>query len=324
MKVRIGIGVSAWPFPERHASYFYDFIDLCVDMGVDSLWFSDRIVGSEGVLDPVVTMAVVAARSKKMKLGTNAIVLPQRNPVVLAKELASLDFLSHGRLLLVVGLGQDAPIHYEPFGVDKKERGRRTDESIVALRKLWVEDRATFEGRYYRFRDVSIQPRPVQKPGPPIWIGGRSEAALRRTGRLGDGWLPSAITPEEGGSGIAAIRRYAAEFEREVPEDHYGVSIQCTIADSREGAVRLAAPYFASRRQDVAPEAYCIFGTGEDIIGRLKEYEAAGITKFVLGPVCPPEEWVSQVERLAREVIHPVQTPFSEGELRERAGIAPV
>ena len=321
MKIRIGIGVHAWPFPERHASYFYDFIDQCDDMGVDSLWFSDRIIGAEGLLDPVVTMAVVAARSKKMKLGTSALVLPQRNPVVLAKELASLDFLSNGRLLLVVGLGQDDPIHYQSFGLDKKERGRRTDESIMALRKLWIEKTATFDGRYYSFRDVSIEPKATQQGGPPIWIGGRSDAALRRTGRLGDGWLSSAITPEESRLGVMDIRRYAAEAGRAIPEDHYGVSIQCTIADTRGSAEDIAAPYFASRRSDVAPETYSIFGTSDDIISRLKQYESGGITKFVLRPVCPPEQWISQVERLAKEVIHPIQTPFSEEELRERAGV---
>ena len=324
MKIRIGIGIGSWPFRERRANDFFDFIDNCDTLGIDSLWFSDRIVGTGSVLEPVVTMSAVAARSKMMKLGTSAIILPLRNPVVLAKELATLDFLSNGRLLLVVGLGLDDPKEYEACGVTKERRGRRTDEAIMALRKLWSEDKATFEGYFYHFKDVSIEPRPVQSPGPPIWIGGRSEAALRRTGRLGDGWLPSAITPEEAERGIAAIRRFASEAGREIPEDHYGASILYTIADSRQDAERLYAPFRISRRKDLAPEEYSTFGTGEDIIRRLQQYLAAGVTKFVLRPVCPESEWLSQIERLAREVIQPLQTPFSETEVRERAGEVPV
>ena len=323
MKTRIGIGMGAWPFPEHHANSFFDFIDYCDTLGVDSLWFSDRIVGSGNTMEPVVTMAALAARSKKMKFGTSVLVLTVRNPVVLAKELATLDFLSNGRLLLVAGLGLEDPIEYGACGVAKHERGGRTDEAIVALRKLWSEDKASFEGRFYRFHDVVIEPRPVQKPGPPIWIGGRSEAALRRTGRLGDGWLPSAVTPEEIGRAIQAIRRYAAEAGREIPEDHYGVSIPCAIAGDREEAVRQASPFFRPRRDDVAPEEYCVFGTAEDIIRRIQQYVEVGVTKFVLRPVCPQDMWVAQVERLAGEVIHPVQTPFSKEEMRERSGAVP-
>ena len=323
MKMRVGIGIGAWPFPQQGPSAFFDFIERCDAIGVDSLWFSDRILGPSTILEPVVTIATLAARSKTMKFGTSALLLPLRNPVVLAKELATLDFLSNGRLLLVVGLGSEDPREYEACGVPKAERGKRTNEAILALRKLWQEPEATFEGRYYQFHQATIEPKPVQKPGPPIWIGGRSEAALRRAGQLGDGWLASAITPEESAQGIAAIRRYATEAGRQVPEDHYGGYLSCAIADSREEALR-QMPSPGIRRQDnVAPEAYNACGTAKDILGRLNEYKDAGVTKFVLRPVCPPEQWVSQVERLAQEVIAPFQTPFTAEELGERTGTTP-
>ena len=325
MKIRIGIGMGRWPLAQGHDFSYFDFVEKCDALGVDSLWFSDRIVGQGSILEPVVAMAALAARSKVMKFGTSAILLPLRNPVVLAKELATLDFLSNGRLLLVVGLGQEDPLEYEACGVAKSERGRRTNESIQALRALWTEEKATYEGRYYRFHDVAIEPRPAQKSGPPIWIGGRSEAALRRAGHLGDGWLASSITPEESGRGIEAIHRYAAEAGREIPDDHYGAYIACTIADSREEAVQMATASAVRRREreDVPREAYSAFGTSEDILNRIQEYLTVGITKFVLRPVCPPEVWLSQVERLAKEVIAPIQTPFTQEELRERAGYAP-
>lgn len=323
MKLRIGLSLGGWPFQEDRASAFFEFIEECDRLGIDSLWFPDRVVGSARILEPVVVMAALAAKSKKMKFGTNALVLSVRHPVVLAKELATLDFLSNGRVLLSVGLGQEDPLEYQAVGVEKQERGRRTDEAILVLRSLWSERKASFQGRYYSFQGVSIEPRPIQKGGPPIWIGGRSEAALKRAGRLGDGWLPSSITPEESGRGIESIRRYAAEAGRNIPEDHYGVSIPYTIGDHREEAARLVPPsYNPRRREDVPPEAYSVFGTAEDIIRRIEEYGKVGVTKFVLRPVCSPEAWPSQVERLAREVIGPVQTPFSQEELRERAGIA--
>ena len=320
MKVRIGLGISAWPFPGTTPTPLFDFVAHCDRMGIDSLWFSDRVIGPRRVLDPVVTVAALAAASKTMKFGTNALNLPPRNPVVLAKELATLDFLSGGRLLLVVGLGSDDSRDYEASGSTRGQRGSRTDEAIAVLRTLWTEDGASFEGRHFRFHDVTIEPKPSQRPGPPIWIGGRSEAALRRTGRLGDGWLPASITPEECAEGIEAIREYAAEAGREVPEDHYGVTLPCGIAGSRDAALEMAGPALTRRRPDVAAEELGAFGTPDDVIRRIEEYRAAGVTKFVLQPACPQASWLSQVEVMASEVIRPVQTPFTDEELRERAG----
>lgn len=323
MKTRIGIGMGAWPFEGHHPKSFFEFVDHCDTIKVDSLWFSDRIVGSGNTLDPLIAMTALSARSKNMKFGTSVLVPSLRNPVVLAKELATLDFLSNGRLLLVVGVGLEDPLEYEACGITKKERGGRTDEVIVAMRKLWCEEKASFDGKYYSFHNVIVEPKPIQENGPPIWIGGRSDFALKRTGYLGNGWLPSGVTPEESGISIPKIRGYAAEAGREIPEDHYGVSIPCAIADSREDAVRLSAPYFKSRRDDVAPGEYCVFGTSQDIIDRIQQYAAVGVTKFVLRPVCSRDIWVSQVERLAREVINPVQTPFDKQEIEERSAAIP-
>ncbi|SVC97673.1 uncharacterized protein METZ01_LOCUS350527, partial [marine metagenome] len=209
-KIRLGFGMGAWPFAERNYRVFYDFVDDCESWGVDSLWFSDRIVGKGAILEPIVTIAALSGRNGMMKFGTNALIMPLRNPVIVAKELATLDFLSNGRLLLVAGLGGEDPREYEACGVSKAERAPRTDEALQALNVLWTQDEATFHGKYYNFENVSLEPKPVQQPGPPVWIGGRSEAAMRRTGRLGEGWLPSAITPQECHDGIEAIQVYAA------------------------------------------------------------------------------------------------------------------
>lgn len=319
-KIRLGFGIGAWPFGERTAARFFDFVDRCEEWGVDSLWFSDRIIGPGGTLEPVVTMAALSGRKGMMKFGTNALIMSLRHPVLMAKELATLDFLSEGRLLLVAGLGGEAPLEYEALGTQKNQRARRTDEALEAMRLLWSQETATFHGRYYSFTDVAVTPKPVQQPGPPVWIGGRSDAAMRRTGRLGDGWLPSAITPDECAAGIAAIDAYAAAEGRSVPDDHFGVSITCAVADSVDSARELAASALPRRRDDAALEDYTAMGTPEQVIAKLNEYVAAGVTKFVLRPPGPPDEWMRQAELLAREVIAPMQTPFSAAEVRERAG----
>ncbi len=320
VKIRLGFGLGAWPFGERTAGRFFHFVDRCEEWGVDSLWFSDRIVGPGGTLEPVVTMAALSGRKGMMKFGTNALIMSVRHPVLMAKELATLDFLSEGRLLLVAGLGGEDPLEYEALGASKPQRARRTDEALEAMRLLWTQERASYEGRYYSFTDVTVTPRPVQQPGPPMWIGGRSDAAMRRTGRLGDGWLPSAITPGECAVGIAAINGYAAEAGREIPDDHFGVSITCAAADSPEEARELTASALPRRRDDVVLEDYSAMGTPEQIIAKLREYVDAGITKFVLRPLGPPDVWMRQAELLAREVIAPMQTPFSASEVRERMG----
>ena len=301
MKIRIGFGIGAWPFAEHSNQAFYNFVDNCEYWGVDSLWFSDRVIGKGSTLDPIVAISALSGRKGMMKFGTNALIMPLRNPVIMAKEIATLDFLSNGRLLLVAGLGGEDPREYEACGVSKAERAPRTDEVLQAMNVLWTQDEATFHGKYYDFENVSLEPKPVQKPGPPVWIGGRSTAAMRRTGRLGEGWLPSAITPQECRDGIEAIQVYAAESERTIEDDHYGVSIICAIADSKEAALKLVAPDLARRREDVGLEAYTALGTPEMIQEILNEYVAAGISKFVLRPPAPPGAWEAQAERLARE-----------------------
>ena len=317
-KIRIGFGMGTWPFRERNYRAFYDFVDACETWGVDSLWFSDRIVGNGSTLEPIVTIAALSGRKGMMKFGTNALIMPVRNPVIVAKELATLDFLSNGRLLLVAGLGGEDPREYEACGVSKAERAPRMDEALQALNLLWTQDEATFHGKYYNFENISLEPKPVQKPGPPVWIGGRSDAALRRTGRLGEGWLPSAITPQECREGIEAIQVYASKSQRTIEDDHYGVSIICAIADTNEAALDLIAPTLVRRREDVGLESYTALGTPETIQETLNGYVEAGITKFVLRPAGPPGVWEAQAERLAKEVITPMQTPWTEKELVER------
>ena len=166
--------------------------------------------------------------------------MPIRSPVVLAKEMATLDYLSNGRLLPAIGLGQEDPREYEACGVSKEDRGRRTDEAMTVMRRLWHEDSVTHEGQFYTLHDVTVNPKPVQVPFLPIWIGGRSTAAQKRVGRTGDGWLVSSATAREVQEGITVIFDTAAEFGREIEEDHMGALISYYIAPTHEEAAQVA------------------------------------------------------------------------------------
>ena len=142
----------------------------------------------------------------------------------------------------------------------KEERGKRADEAIVLMKKLWSEENVNFDGQFYSAHDLTLLPRPYQKGGPPVWVGGRSKAALRRVGRLADGWLVSSVTPREIAAGIEVIRQQAAEAGREIPEDHYGVLVPFVFAPTSEEALKIAGPSIR-RRQDIAPQECSALGT---------------------------------------------------------------
>lgn len=319
LKIRIGITIGDGALESDSPDRLLDFIDQCERWEIDSVWVSDRIAAPRPTLDPIVFMSYMASRMRNMKFGTSALVLPTRNPVVLAKQLATLDFLCKGRLLLVVGLGGDDSKDFAATGIRKEERGKRADEAIVLMKKLWTEVNVTFEGRFYSVKDLTLFPRPHQKNGPPIWVGGRSKAALRRAGRLADGWLVSSVTPKEMGEGIEAIRCHAMEAGREIPEDHYGVLIPYFFARNAEEALAAAAPSVL-RRTDIPVQDYAALGTPEAIRDKIQAYIDIGATKFVMRPCGPRELLHAQVAMLAKEAIPALQTPFGESERQERLG----
>ncbi|GIW07134.1 MAG: LLM class F420-dependent oxidoreductase [Dehalococcoidia bacterium] len=298
--------------PDRTPDRFWSWIDLCEREGIDSIWISDRVTGPQPSLEPITAFAAIAGRTRRLKFGPSVLVLPLRQPVVLAKEVATVDFLSNGRMLLAIGVGLDDEREWQACGVPKRERGGRTDEAIVLMRRLWTEERVTFNGRYFQTEDVAIMPKPIQQPVP-IWIGGHTEAALRRTGTLGDGWLPSFVTPEEFAEGLAMIHRYEREANREIEEDHFGTFILYHVAGSREQAIERAGRHLvrpARLRDTSLDKTYYALGTAADVRNAVEQYLAVGATKFVMRPVGPVEGIAEQLEALGRDVI-PSFTPLA-------------
>lgn len=194
--------------------------------GFDSLWVGEHIVlpepltpppfmsPDEPILDPIVTLSFLAACTERLLLGTGVIVLPQRNPLVLAKELASLDVLSKGRLIFGLGVGYLAP-EMNAVGVPMEQRGIRSDEYLSAILNLWLQPNPAFNGRFVAFGGVQAYPRPVQRPRPPIVIGGRTPAAHRRAVRYGDGWYGFNLSLEETVEQIGALREALGKYRRD-------------------------------------------------------------------------------------------------------------
>jgi probable F420-dependent oxidoreductase len=305
IKYRIGIMPGPWPAtsPADGLDFFWKLIDVCERTAIDSVWFSDRLSSPTPVLEPMTTMAAVAARTERLKFGPSVLVAPFRSPVLAARQLAMLDYLSAGRVLPAVGIGAEQEREFLAAGVPFRERGRRTDEAIRIMRQCWEEPEVTYTGEFWRLDRITVLPRPVQQPMP-LWIGGNSEAAMRRAGRLGDGWIPSFITPEQFRIGVDRTLAFAAEAGREVPGDHFGSLVNFCLDPDPAAARALALPFIPRGRADAPTlEACTAFGPAELVAERLEQYVRGGGSKFVLRPMCPPERMLDQLAELAAEVV---------------------
>lgn len=297
MKIRIGVGFSGWPF-ERTAD-FWEFVDLVEESGLDSIWLNDRIRNPTPALEPITALAMIAGRTKRIKFGMSVAVLPVRDPLILAKELATIDFLSDGRMLPAFGLGVGNEAEWLAVGKTPKHRGAMTDEAVSLMRRLWCEDAVTHRGRFYATHELTIQPKPRQQPMP-VWFGGRSTAAYRRVARLGDGFLGSNQSPADVANAICTIRQAADEYQRVVPEDHFG-----TIVPFHLGHDDISAQIETLTRRvnpRVPFESYAAYPTPDAVLRCIDAYVAVGVTKFVFRPLISGRAINDQFTRLAQVV----------------------
>ncbi len=241
-------------------------------LGFDSVWASDHIVVPRSAIprfgevffEPFTTLAYVAGRTKRVRLGTSVIILPYRHPLFMGKALATLDVLSGGRLIVGAAVGWLAE-EFEALGIPFAERGARSDEALKVMRALWTEAEPRFEGRFFRFAGIRAEPKPLQKPHPPIWIGGNSQAAFRRAAEFADAWHPSHRTVDEIAAGARQFKALAKARGRD--------------PSSLEIVAR--APLRVITNGDAPEPRPLLVGTPEQIVNDIGKYKEAGVTGFM-------------------------------------------
>jgi probable F420-dependent oxidoreductase len=281
-----------------------ELVDRC---GYDSLWVGDHISFPLAIFDPLLQLAQAAVVSRRLQLGTAVYLLPLRHPTPVAKQVSTLDHLTEGRFIFGVGVGGEFPKEYEACGMPIGERGTRLSESLAVLRGLWSGEPASYGGRFFQFKDVTMQPPPRQAGGPPIWCGGRSDAALRRVGRLTDGWMSYVVTPDMFRQGLDKIATAASAAGR-VFDRGFGTAhlLFARIDDTYEKALDAAALSLSQRyAMDFrkAAERYCALGPPERVVESIVRFHEAGVRHVILDFVGPYEERDRQIERFASEAL---------------------
>lgn len=270
-------------------------------LGYESLWTQEAITGGVPILEPVTLLSYLAGITERVRLGTSVIVAPLRNPVQLAKSLASLDHLSAGRLVVGLGLGGN-PNDMPPFGISPEKRVRRFTEIIEVMKALWTQPEAHFQGEFWQLDGIKMEPKPVQKPHPPIWLGARHNNALKRAVRHADGWMGAgSSTTESFVAGVGQVKMYLEESGRD-PES-FAISKRVYVAvdnDEKRAEGRLKE-WFGRRygNADMASQV-SIWGSTAKVTEELARVTEAGAETVLLNPAFDDME---HLEALAQEVI---------------------
>lgn len=310
MSVCFGLVVSGQN-PEGMPSYdFYRKTAIQAEkLGFDSIWSTDHISFVNPILEGLIALAHLSGCTQRIKLGIGVLLLPLRHPTIVAKQFASLDFLSGGRTILGVGVGGEGKKDFEAVEIPLNQRGGRTNEAIKIVRELWKGAPVTFSGSFYKLENISIDPPPIQTPGPPIWVGGRSPAALRRTYMLGDGWLAYPSSSKRVRKDWDVIRRGAESAGRSAEEITFGQTLTIAVTDSlkkgrdqvaRHLSARYKRPYDAQKVSE-----FSIAGPPEACVEQLNSYIKIGVRHFVFIPTAPPSQMNDEIGRIHSEVLQP-------------------
>lgn len=291
MKVRFAVAPNS---AALESTDILAFADACEASGFDGVWLSD--IPLAPVLDPLLGLAVIAGRTSRLRLGANIVPLG-RNPFLLAKELAQLDQLSHGRLLLSFVPGLDQPGDREALGVNGANRGAVLEEVLGLVRSWWAGEEVMHHSDRWSFTALAPAARPVQDPLE-VWLGGRGPKALERVGRVADGWLGAMLTPEEARAACERIQRSANSAGRRIDPEHYGLS----IAYARTNPEPAVLSGFRTRRADIDPLALLPVGA-EALRSLIGGYLDAGLSKFVVRPASTVASWEQEAEWLAGAIL---------------------
>jgi probable F420-dependent oxidoreductase len=300
--IRFGAGVAAG---NREAAV--EGINSLAAWGYDIIWMPDHVAFTGPVSDPFTQLTYFSALQPNLIYGTGVYLLPLRNPVTVAKVVATVDrLLGAGHFIFGIGVGGEFPPEYEACGVPVKERGGRTNESIEIMRRLWTGEPVEHRGKYFSFGAITMQPKPATPGGPPIWIGGRADAALRRAARLGDGWMPYVISAERLAQGLEFIAREAEMAHRKFESFGTAAQLFVTISDSYEKGLDIAAERLSKRYAMNFREAakrYAAVGRPADIAEQISAYIKAGARDIGVDLICRRSERMAQLEQFAKEVI---------------------
>lgn len=313
-KMRFGVVILPYPYlgarsgQDRHHELMR-MAEIADSLGYDSVWTSDSVARGFPRFDTFCFLTALAVKTTAVKLGVLVLATPLRHPILLARMINTVDFFSKGRFVLGAGLGW-LPAEFQNLGIPKAERAGRTEETVQILKELWSRDGVDFKGRYFDLRQVTVSPKPVQKPHPPILLGGESEMALRRLARWGDGWLPgSGTTPEKIRRGLQRLGDLFGEEGVAPREVSTVVQLDVHLAEDRETALRRGGEWYGQFLGQIIqnkPFELIVeggaFGPAEDCIETIKAYGDAGAEAVILRFFAT--DWLAQFE-IFRERVFP-------------------
>jgi probable F420-dependent oxidoreductase len=271
--------------------------------GFDSVWAGDHISFHIPIMESLTLLTYVAAVTERLRLCTGVYLVPLRHPTTSAKVVSTLDVLSNGRVTLGVGVGGEFPPEFQATGVPVEERGRRTDEGIEIMRKLFSEDGVVYKGDHFEFGPVSLNPKPVQAGGPRIIVGGRKAPSFRRAGQLGDGYISHMCSAEQYKDNMGLIAEHAAKAGRKDVPFESTAFLFTVLDDDYEAALDRAASLLQmiyNRPFRDAAQKYCLLGKPEDCLEQMQNFARAGARHFVFSMLSDPNEFISQFEAVIK------------------------
>ena len=298
--VRFGLSLGGFAGSVPASAELVDLARRAEAVGFDSVQIGDHVQWHAPLLESTTLMATLAAVTTRLRIGSGVIILPLRDPVLLAKTIASLDVLSGGRVILGVGVGGENPAEYAAMRVPLAERGSRANESLEIIRGLFAHERFSYRGRHFEISDVAIAPRPLQA-SLPIWVGGGSEAALRRAARHGDGWIGAFASERKFARLAGTLRGFLAEARRGTEGFTFGTVLFVNVDPDARRAGEAGGRYLQQVYRlpgESLMERYGAAGPVEACVERLAAHVAAGARYLVLYPVGDHREWPRQLDRL--------------------------
>lgn len=295
-----------FPAGQQRSSKLADFARRVDAAGYDSIWLIENLGSGSPGLECLTTLGYLAACAPRLWIGTSVMLLPLRNPVIMAQAAASLAVLTEGKFIFGVGVGNG--VHNTAVGADAATRGRRCDESLDLMRKLWTGEEIRYDGKFTKLDGYALGPVPPQAPA--VWLGGHSDITVRRAARHGDGYIPVGASPDECRDIFERLDGYAAEQGR-TKKHTRAVHTYLGFGQSTEQAMTVASEVLSERYQsdiNVRNAAPHLLGSPEDCLRTLQAFESVGVTHFVFDPVCRPQETEMQFERLMKEVIEPFRS----------------